>query len=113
MRFNPRIWVPLSRILAVVNAGAVWFAAQAAEPTHATIHAVLATAFAVWSERMRQGRASSNEAALANMQDQLEEIQAESRGQVAELQDRLDFAERLLAQERRTQGVRPPEPPAS
>jgi membrane protein implicated in regulation of membrane protease activity len=113
MRFNPRIWLPLSRILAVVNVGAVWFAAQAAEPTHATIHAALAAAFAVWSERVRQRRVSISEAALADMQDQLEGLQAESRGQVAELQDRLDFAERLLAQERRMQGVRPPEPPAT
>jgi hypothetical protein len=113
MRFNPRIWVPLSGILAGVNVGATWFAAQAAEPTHATIHAALAVAFALWSARLRQGRASSGEAALADMQLQLEDIQAESRGQVAELQDRLDFAERLLAQERRAQGVRPPEPPTA
>lgn len=112
MRFNPRIWVPVSRILAVVNLGATWFAAQAAEPAHATIHATLAVAFAVWSARLRVRRVSEGAAALADMQLQLEDMQAESRGELAELQERLDFAERLLAQERRGQGVRPPEPPA-
>lgn len=106
VRFNPRIWVPIAWVLAAVNVGATWFAASAAEPAHATVHAGLAVAFALWARRMSQRGAAS----LRDLEDHVAELQAESRGEIAELQERLDFAERLLAQERMRQGVRPPEP---
>ena len=113
MRFKPAVWFPIAGILAIVNIGATWFAARDAEPTHAMLHAALGVAFALWAERLRRRRIGDQNATVEDLQVQLDEIQAESRGQVAELEERLDFAERLLAQERKAQEVRPPQGPTS
>jgi hypothetical protein len=108
MTFKPAFWAPAAWVLALVNLGATWFAARAAEPWHAAVHAALAVAFALWAERLRRRLVRGNDASLANLRQQLDDMQAESRGQVEELAERLDFAERLLAQERVKQGVKPP-----
>ena len=52
MTFKPALWRPIAAVLSVVNLGAVGFAAGAAEPWHATIHAGLALAFAAWAQRL-------------------------------------------------------------
>ena len=109
MRFKPVVWVPIAWILSAVNAGAIWFAARDGEPLHATIHAALALAFAVWAERLRRRQLRADDPSLDDLRQQMDELQGESRDQIAELQERLDFAERLLAQNRMTQGVKPPE----
>lgn len=109
MRFNPKIWVPIGWVAAAVNVGATWFAAGAAEPAHATLHAGLAVVFALWAERGRRRMQQGGAAALSDLEDHVAELQEESRGQIAELQERLDFAERLLAQERTRQEMRPPQ----
>ncbi len=53
MKLNPRIWVPVAQLLTVINVGAVYFAAQAAEPWHATLHAGLAVLFTVAIDWLR------------------------------------------------------------
>jgi hypothetical protein len=108
MTFKPAVWVPIAWILALVNLGAVWFAARPGEPWHATVHAALAVALALWAERGRRQLVRDHEASLPDLRQQLEELEAESRGQIAELQERLDFAERLLAQDRTAQSIKPP-----
>ena len=59
MTIKPGFWIGLAQLLTVVNVGAVYFAAQSAEPWHAVLHAGLAVAFTVWSDwlRARAGRA--------------------------------------------------------
>ena len=109
MRFKPAIWAPIAWGLALINVGAIWFAAQAAEPLHASIHAALGVAFGLWGERLRRRQVHDTEPTLADLRQQLDEVQDESRNQIAELQERVDFAERLLAQNRMQQGVKPPE----
>jgi hypothetical protein len=110
MTFKPRIWFPIATVLSIINVGAVWFAAVPAEPLHATVHAALGVGFALWAARLRQrGRTMLAEAG-GSLQDQVEEQaaaleEAESNlanqaSQLAELQDRVDFAERLLIQAR-------------
>ena len=95
MTFKPRIWYPIAAVLSVLNVAAVWFAAVPGEPMHATVHAAAALAFGLWAQRLRQRTLGSEDPA------KLEELELEMndlRLELAEAQERLDFAERVLAQ---------------
>jgi hypothetical protein len=95
MTFNPAIWRPTAMVLSAINLIAVGPAAASTEPWHAAGHAGLALAFGLWAQRMRHGPGRSDR------EDRLEALEAEVsslRGELTEAQDRLDFAERLLAQ---------------
>ncbi len=95
MTFKPRIWIPIAAVLAVVNVAAVWFAASPAEPWHATLHGGLAVAFGLWAQRLRQGPGGSE------LQAGLEALEIEMstlRQELSAAEERLDFAERMLAQ---------------
>lgn len=92
------LWYPISIVLSAVNLGAVWFAARPGEATHATAHAVLAVACAVWAQWLH--RRATPAAAIPDL-DGLRGLEHEvgsMRQELAEAQDRLDFAERMLAQ---------------
>jgi hypothetical protein len=95
MTFKPAVWFPIAVLLSAANVVAVWFAALPAEPLHATIHAGLAVAFGVWARRLRQP-AGGNE--LGAGFDALELEISELRHQLSDAQERLDFAERMLAE---------------
>lgn len=105
MTFNPAKWFPIAVVLSVVNLAAVWFAARPGEPLHATTHAVLAVAFALWAYRLRQGLGGGE------LRARLEALEAEAgtlealegemdvlRQELSEAYERLDFAERILKQ---------------
>lgn len=95
MTFKPAIWHPIAVVLSVINLAAAGFAAGSAEPWHATVHAALALAFGLWAQRLRQSPGGSER------QARLEELEVEMsnlRLELNETQERLDFAERLLAQ---------------
>ena len=99
MSLNPRIWQPVAAVLSLANLGAVWFAAQPAEPLHASIHAALAVVFALWAQRLgirRRAASIGGESLPAEVLEELSVLGSE----VAELSERLDFTERLLAQAR-------------
>src|ERR1700693_4775044 len=104
MTFKPAIWFPITVLLSVINLVAVGFAAGSAEPWHATIHASLALAFGLWAHRLRQGPGGSELQARAGALDResSEEVQAlrndleTVRRELGELNERVDFAERLL-----------------
>jgi len=105
MRFNPRIWTPIAQVLTVVNVAAVYFAARETEPIHALAHAALGAACMLWAERLR-ARASRErfDAEMAQaelMPGEMDHVHHE----LAELQERLDFAERMLAQRRDTDRI--------
>lgn len=96
MTFKPAIWFPIAVVLSALNVGAVWFAARPGEPLHATVHAALAVAFALWAQRLRQGPRGSE------LQSGLEALEVEMgalRQELSEAEERLDFTERLLAKE--------------
>ncbi|HEV8355696.1 MAG TPA: hypothetical protein VGQ17_02915 [Gemmatimonadales bacterium] len=104
MTFKPAIWYPIAVVLSVLNVVAVWFAAQPAEPWHATAHAVLAVGFGVWAHRLRQGpRRGELQAGLEALELEVNAL----RQELGEMQERMDFAERLLAQEGEPRRVDP------
>jgi len=105
MTFKPRVWFPIAALLSFGNLVAVWFAAVPAEPMHATIHAALSLGSGLWAYRLRQ-RLGEKEYVLApeavEALDALEALEIEAsklRQELGEAQERLDFAERLLAKE--------------
>jgi len=96
MTFKPAVWRPIAIVLSAVNVAAVGAAAGAAEPLHASIHAVLAVALGLWAQRLRPAPVAPGE-----LEDRLEAVELEVtnlRRELGETQERLDFAERLLAQ---------------
>jgi hypothetical protein len=95
MTFKPAIWFPIAAVLSVVNLAAAWFAAGQTEPWHASTHAALALAFGLWAQRLRQGSGGRG------LHAQVEALEIELgmlRQELSEAQERIDFAERLLAQ---------------
>jgi hypothetical protein len=95
MTFKPAIWYPIAVVLSVVNLVSVAFAVVPAQPWHATIHAALALGFGLWAQRLRQ-RPGGGE-----LEARLEAVELEVnnlRQELSDAHERLDFAERLLAQ---------------
>jgi hypothetical protein len=104
MTFKPALWHPIAIVLSVINLVGIGFAVGAAEPWHASVHAALALAFGLWAQRLRQSPGGSDREA------RLEVLEAEVsnlRGELSEAQERLDFAERLLAQAPEARRVSP------
>lgn len=104
MALNPKFWQPVTAVLSAANLVAVWFAAGPGEPLHASIHAALAVGFALGAQRLGMRRRASVDESLSV--EILEELPV-LRSEVAELTERLDFAERLLAQRQPAEN-RPP-----
>jgi hypothetical protein len=102
MTFKPRIWFPIASVLTLVNVAAVGFAAQTAEVWHATVHAALGVGFALWAQRLRPGRPNT---AVAQQLEALDVEMDALRQQLNEAEERLDFTERLLAQEPETRRI--------
>lgn len=104
MTLKPTIWFPISALLCIANVASVGFAAAAAEPLHATAHAALAVAFGWWAAHLRHRIAARTEAAQVESAESLDAIDGFGREldmlhqALSETQERLDFAERLLAQ---------------
>jgi hypothetical protein len=99
MTFKPAIWQPIAIVLSVINLVAVGFAAGAAEPWHAGVHAALGLAFGLWAQRLRQSRGGASEL-QGGSEARLEALEFEVsdlRRELNEAQERLDFTERVLA----------------
>ena len=102
MTFKPATWFPIAVGLSVLNLVGVGFATG---PAHTTTHAALALAFGLWAGRLRsrlggserQARPEALEAQVSGL-EALEAEVSRLRQEVSEMQERLDFAERLLAQ---------------
>ena len=107
MWFKHRAWIPVTWILSIGNLVSVWFAARPAEPGHATIHALLAVLFALGAQRLAARRRTG----AAPDQDAGESHQAldAMQSRMVEMEERLDFTERMLAKQR--EADRPGAPP--
>jgi hypothetical protein len=104
MTFKRAIWYPIAIVLSVINLVGVGFAAGEPQPWHAALHAALAVAFGLWAQRLRQSPGGSElQAPFEGLEAEVDALRAE----VAELHERMDFAERLLAQAPETRRVGP------
>jgi hypothetical protein len=113
MTFKPALWQPIAFVLSALNLAAVGFAAGSAEPEHAAVHAGLALAFGLWTQRLGQRRGASESRPRLEGSEMLEEIEGQMddfQRQLSETQERLDFVERVLAQGRETRQVGPENP---
>jgi hypothetical protein len=99
MALNPKIWQPVAAVLSLVNVVAVGFAASPGEPWHASIHAAVAVGLAVWAQRLGFRRRDTSFTGESLSTEALDELSI-LRSEVAELSERLDFAERVLAKPR-------------
>ncbi len=98
MWFKHRAWIPIAWLLSLGNLIAVWFAARPAEPWHATVHALLAVLFGLGAQRLaaRSGTGATPDKEIDESRQALDAMQ----NRLGELEERLDFAERLLAKHR-------------
>ena len=101
MTFKPRIWYPIAAVLTLINVASVWPAAVAAEGPHATLHGALAVVCGLWAYRLRQRRGEETQEALPPGMETMGLEVDDLRQALAETQERLDFAERVLAQQGR------------
>jgi hypothetical protein len=107
MTFKPSIWYPIAVVLTVINLAGV---ALATGQVHATTHAVLAVAFGLWAARLRHRPGESGLPGGTDLQAKLDALDGEVgqlRHELTETQERLDFAERLLAQKAEARRVGP------
>ena len=109
---KPSLWFPVAVAGAVIN---VVGAAFAMAPLHITAHAVLAVAFGLWAQRLRQRAADTTQlpaetGATPQLQAGFEALEAEvfrMRQELAETQERVDFVERMLTKEQEARRVNP------
>ena len=94
MWFKHRVWIPVAWLLSLGNFVSVWFAARPAEPWHASIHALLAVLFALGARRLMARRQA--DVPDEPLQQTIDGMQAH----LQELEERVDFAERLLVKHR-------------
>ena len=104
MTFKPAIWRPIAAVLSGLNLVGVGLAAGEAEPWHAGIHAVLAMAFGFWAQRLQR---PAPESELQSGVEALELEMGSMRRELSEVQERLDFTERMLAQGQEARRVAP------
>jgi hypothetical protein len=106
MTFKPKIWFPISFILSAVNLVAIGVASGAAEPWHAASHGALALGFGLWAQRLRSSSRGSDVPELVETRlDALEDEVSRMGHELGEAHERLDFAERLLAQRTEQRGL--------
>jgi hypothetical protein len=92
---KPTLWYWIAVGLSVFNVAGAGYAIAQVEPAHAAVHVVLAVAFGFWARRL-QSRPGGSE-----LEDRLEALEVEVsrlRQELSETHERLDFAERVLAQ---------------
>jgi hypothetical protein len=113
MRFKSRKWYPIAAVLSAVNLVAVGFAAGEPQPWHVAIHAALALAFGLWAQSLRQRLRGSELEGPVEVLEVLEGLEAlegdvsRLRQELNEMQERLDFTERVLAKGPESRRVEP------
>ena len=104
MTFKPRLWYPIAAALSALNVAAAGYAASMTEAAHTSLHAALAVAFGLWAMHLRGRRDGVPEAAgLEELGDELSVM----KSTMAELEERLEFVERMLARAEDPQQIAP------
>ena len=110
MTFKPATWQPIAVVVSVINLLGAGYAVGTAEPVHAAGHVVLALAFGLWAYRLRQSTSGSAEGGGGELEAGIDALECEVsnlRRELSEMQERLDFAERVLAQRPESRRVDP------
>jgi hypothetical protein len=108
MTFKSKFWQPAAIALSAINLVAVGFAAGQAEPWHAGAHATLALLLGLWAQRLRGvPRQGDPQYDLQAGLESLEFEVSKMREELTETQERLDFAERVLAQGQEARRLNP------
>ena len=95
MWFKHRAWIPVAWLLSLGNLVFVWTtAAGGGAPMHVAGHAALAVLFALGARRLSDRQRGGMD------DEQLQQTIDGMHARVQELEERLDFTERLLAQRR-------------
>ena len=112
MWFKHRAWEPVAWILSALNLAAVWFAAQPAEPWHATVHALAAAGLGLGARhltvRRRMNALNEQIQETLDLNEHIQQTLEATEARLHELEERVDFAERLLAQYRDANRLEPP-----
>lgn len=98
MTFKPATWYPIAILLCVANVVAIGFSSGA---LHGSAHGALAVAFGVWAQRLGRRREREDNESRPETSEAIESLESEMirlRQELIETQERLDFAERMLAQ---------------
>jgi hypothetical protein len=106
MIFRPITWQRLAVVAAAFNFVAAGFAIAQSEPIHAAAHVGLAVGFGWWAQYLRSRRRDDelHDEMRDTLQSPLERLQtlegdvARVQQELNEVQERLDFAERMLTQ---------------
>lgn len=103
MRLTSRLWYPVALAFTALNIAGAGYAGGMEEGPHAATHLVLAAAGAWFTSRLQRRRSAEEQDALGtgDREERLEALEADldtQRRELAEAQERLDFAERLLTQ---------------
>ena len=104
MTFKPRLWYPIAAALSALNIAAAGYAASMTEAVHTSVHAALAVAFGLWAMHLRGRRDGVTDAgSLEDLGDELSVM----KGTMAELEERLEFVERMLARAEEPERIAP------
>ncbi len=98
MEFSSRRWFPVAVVLGGLNLLAAGYYARMGGGLHPIVHLLLAVGFGLWAVRIRERPRSIAANDLPAHLDSVEDQLAELRHEMIETQERLDFAERMLAQ---------------
>ena len=105
MTFKPKIWFPVAVVAVVVNLAGMGAAINAGEIPHAGLHAALAAAFSYWAWRLYEKRRPvQGQAQLTELEEDVTHL----REELAEANERIDFAERMLVQQEQKRREPPP-----
>lgn len=93
-----RFWRLVAIALSVFNVAGAGFALAAGEGWHTGIHLSLAIAFAFAAQRLKERSSVSAAEEGTTKVEELQDTVARQAAQLTELQERVDFAERMLTQ---------------
>jgi hypothetical protein len=107
MTFKPSTWYPIAVALSAINLLAAGWAMSASEMPHSAVHVALALGFGYWARRLRPAGAGAVAGDVEARIELLEADLSQLRHELNETQERLNFAERVLAQVSDTRRVEP------
>lgn len=95
-----KTWRRLAIVASAFNVAGAGFAIAAGEGWHAGIHVSLALGFGFAAQRLGEiDRKAAPDAVQTQLEEQAERLALQAK-QLAELEERMDFTERMLAQAR-------------